>query len=83
METAARYSREEIQAKLDQLADEEEYGKVLRAKGILQDGDGNWFEFDYVPGEAEFRTGTADYTGRFCVIGTDLNEKALRELFGV
>ncbi|MBR6955273.1 MAG: GTP-binding protein [Clostridia bacterium] len=83
VETANRYSREEIQAKLDQLADEEEYGKVLRAKGILQDAAGSWFEFDFVPGEADFRDGTADYTGRFCVIGTDLNEKALRELFGV
>ncbi len=83
VETAGRYSREAIQAKLDKLSDEEEYGKVLRAKGILQDEAGNWFEFDFVPGEADFRSGTPDYTGRFCVIGTDLDEKALRELFGV
>ena len=83
VETANRYSREDVRAKLDRLSDEEEYGKVLRAKGILQDEAGEWFEFDFVPGEAEFRTGTADYTGRFCVIGTDIDEKALRELFGV
>ncbi len=83
VETAKRYSREEIRVMLDQLGDEEEYGKVLRAKGILQDADGKWFEFDYVPGECEFRDGSADYTGRFCVIGTDIDEKALRELFKV
>ena len=81
VETANRYSREEIKDMLDQLSDEEEYGKILRAKGILQDNDGNWFEFDFVPGECEFRNGHADYTGRFCVIGTDIDEKALRELF--
>ena len=81
METANRYSREEIRGMLDKLSDEEEYGKILRAKGILQDADGSWFEFDFVPGECEFRDGHADYTGRFCVIGTDIDEKALRELF--
>ena len=83
VETANRYSRNDIKAKLDQLADEEEYGKVLRAKGILQDADGKWFEFDYVPGETDFRDGSADYTGRFCVIGADLDEIALRSLFGL
>ena len=81
VETANRYSREEIRGMLDQLADEEEYGKILRAKGILQDENGSWFEFDFVPGECDFRDGHADYTGRFCVIGTDIDEKALRELF--
>ena len=81
METANRYSREEIKGMLDALGDEEEYGKILRAKGILQDAEGKWFEFDFVPGECDFRDGTADYTGRFCVIGTDIDEKALRELF--
>ena len=81
VETANRYSREEIRAMLDQLSDEEEYGKILRAKGILQNADGQWFEFDFVPGECEFRDGHPDYTGRFCVIGTDINEKSLRELF--
>ena len=83
VETANRYSREDVQAMLDQLSDEEEYGKVLRAKGILQTEDGGWFEFDYVPGECDFRDGHPDYTGRFCVIGTDLAEHALRELFKV
>ena len=83
VETVNRYSREDVQAMLDQLSDEEEYGKVLRAKGILQTEDGGWFEFDYVPGECDFRDGHPDYTGRFCVIGTDLAEHALRELFKV
>ena len=81
VETANRYSREEIKGMLDALGDEEEYGKILRAKGILQDAEGKWFEFDFVPGECDFRDCTADYTGRFCVIGTDIDEKALRELF--
>ena len=65
----------------EKLSDEEEYGRVLRAKGILQDAAGNWFQFDYVPGEINLRDGSADYTGRLCVIGADLNEKALTELF--
>ncbi len=81
VETASRYSREEISAMLEQLGDEEEYGRVLRAKGILQDKDGQWFQFDYVPGETEMRDSGADYTGRLCVIGAHLDEKALRELF--
>ncbi len=83
VETAQRYTREEIKKILDQLGDEEEYGRILRAKGILQDEEGKWFQFDYVPGECDFRDSGADYTGRFCVIGTQIDEKALRELFHV
>ena len=81
VETANRYEEDEIRAMLDKLSDEEEYGQILRAKGVLQNHEGKWFQFDYVPGEAEFRPGTADYTGRFCVIGAHIDEKALRELF--
>ena len=81
LETAQRYEQEEIRSLLQQLADEEEYGKVLRAKGILQNAAGAWFQFDYVPGEIDLRDGSADYTGRLCVIGADLNEKAIMELF--
>ena len=69
VETARRYEQDEVKAMLDQLSDEEEYGQVLRAKGILQNAAGEWFQFDYVPGESQFRPGTADYTGRLCVIG--------------
>ena len=81
LETAQRYEQDEIRAILAKLSDEEEYGKVLRAKGILQNAAGSWFQFDYVPGEIDLRDGSADYTGRLCVIGADLNEKALTELF--
>ena len=81
LETAQRYEQDEIRSILEKLSDEEEYGKVLRAKGILQNAAGSWFQFDYVPGEIDMRDGSADYTGRLCVIGADLNEKALTELF--
>ncbi len=81
LETAQRYEKEEIRSILGKLSDEEEYGRILRAKGILQNAAGEWFQFDYVPGEIDLRDGSADYTGRLCVIGADLNEKALTELF--
>lgn len=80
-ETARRYEQTEIQAMLDQLSQEEKYGHVLRAKGVLQAPGGEWFQFDYVPGESQFRPGTADYTGRLCIIGAHIHEAALRELF--
>ena len=81
LETAQRYEQDEIRAILAKLSDEEEYGRILRAKGILQNAAGEWFQFDYVPGEIDLRDGSADYTGRLCVIGADLNEKALMEQF--
>ena len=81
VETAKRYEQEDIRSKLEALSDEEEYGRVLRAKGILQNAAGSWFQFDYVPGEIDMRDSAADYTGRFCVIGANLDEKALKELF--
>ncbi len=83
VETAQRFEREDIRNKLEALSDEEEYGRVLRAKGILQDAEGKWFQFDFVPGEIDFRDSAPDYTGRFCVIGAHLDEKALKELFNV
>ena len=81
VETAQRYEKDDVRAMLEQLSDEEEYGRILRAKGILQSADGSWYQFDYVPGEIVFRDGSADYTGRFCVIGADVNQPALRALF--
>ncbi len=81
VETARRYEQHEVKAMLNALSDEEEYGQVLRAKGILQNAAGEWFQFDYVPGEMQFRAGTADYTGRLCVIGAHLEEAAIRALF--
>ncbi len=80
-ETAKRYEQSDIAGMLAKISDEEEYGQVLRAKGILQDASGAWFQFDYVPGEPQFRPGSADYTGRICVIGAHIDEKALKELF--
>ena len=81
VETAQRYEKDEIRQLLGQLSDEEEYGRILRAKGIVQTPAGEWFQFDYVPGEVDLRDGSADYTGRLVVIGADLNEKAITELF--
>ena len=63
--------------------DSGEYGSLLRAKGIVNGGDGAWIEFDYVPGEHEVRAGRPDYTGRLCVIGAELKEEKLSQLFGL
>ncbi len=79
-ETARRYTAEEIENALHALEKEEEYGAVLRAKGIVAGEDG-WIHFDYVPGEADVRKGSAGVTGRLCVIGCQLNEDALKNLF--
>ncbi len=79
-ETARRYAKEEIVEALNALADEEKYGVVLRAKGIVA-GEGNFIHFDYVPGEPDVREGIAAVTGRLCVIGCGLNEKNLKTLF--
>ncbi|MCI8415892.1 MAG: cobalamin biosynthesis protein CobW [Lachnospiraceae bacterium] len=81
-ETVHKYSREEMAEILKKL-DEGGYGNVLRAKGIVAAVDGSWMEFDHVPEESEIRAGSPDYTGRLCVIGADLNEEALRELFHI
>ena len=69
-----------MKAALTALADEEKYGTVLRAKGIVA-GEEHWWHFDYVPGEADVRSGGAIVTGRLCVIGCRLNEEALKQLF--
>ncbi|MDO4287243.1 MAG: GTP-binding protein [Eubacteriales bacterium] len=81
METAHKFTEEDLRARLDQLGDTELYGMVLRAKGIVPAQDGTWLHFDLVPGEIELRHGSADYTGRLCVIGSGINEAALAELF--
>ncbi len=83
METARKYSAEELNAVLDALHDEEKYGIVLRAKGFVDGKDGNWIYFDYVPEEKNIRGGEPAVTGRFCVIGSALKEDALKELFNI
>ena len=81
-ETPKAFSQADIQKILTAL-DSGEYGKILRAKGIVNGTGGAWVEFDYVPQEHEVRTGRPDYTGRLCVIGAELNEEKLAELFGL
>ena len=83
IETPRKFSETELRAILDALQDEAKYGIVLRAKGIVDASDGEWIYFDYVPGETDIRRGGAAVTGRFCVIGSKLNEQALKELFKV
>ena len=81
METPKKFTEEGIHAILTAL-DSGEYGKVLRAKGIVN-GESGWIEFDYVPEEHEVRAGHPDYTGRLCVIGAELREDKLKTLFGL
>ena len=66
---------------LNKLANTEEYGMILRAKGMVPSTDGTWIYFDLTPGEFELREGTPDYTGRLCVIGSKIKEDALEVLF--
>ena len=83
METPRKFSEAELREKLGCLADEEKYGEVLRAKGIVSASDGDWIYFDYVPGETDIRRGAPAVTGRFCVIGARIKEDALKELFSI
>ena len=83
VETPKKFEEAAIRAALTQLDDEDEYGMILRAKGILPLTDGKWLHFDYVPGEYDIRYGSADYTGRLCVIGTKIDTDALKALFGI
>ena len=83
-ETAKKFADADMEQILKTLADNaEEYGIILRAKGIVPNTDGEWIHFDLTPGEYEIRKGAADYTGKLCVIGSNLNEVKLAELFGV
>lgn len=80
-ETVHRYSRETLEGILEKLSSTQEYGNVLRAKGMVSDPEGTWLYFDMVPGEVQIRQGAPDYTGRICVIGAELKEDDLAELF--
>ena len=82
-ETAHKYTEDELDFILKALTETEAYGTILRAKGIIQMEDGSWKQFDMVPEEFEIRAGQADYTGRLCVIGTDLKEDELMKLFHI
>ena len=82
-ETVKKYTKESLEKILEALGNTEDYGTVLRAKGMLPAEDGTWLHFDMVPEETEIRTGSADFTGRLCVIGSRLKEDKLAELFGI
>ena len=83
VETAHKFTEEELKDIVSKLASDKSFGEVLRAKGIVASDEGEWFHFDLVPEETELRRGAADYTGRICVIGSNLNEAAIKELFHV
>ncbi len=80
-DTALEYTEEQIKNILSRFDDSEEYGIVLRAKGIVRSYDGKWLHFDYIPGEADVRFGVADITGRLCVIGSKLDCDKIEKLF--
>ena len=82
VETAKKFEKTTIEAALKGL-DSGDYGMILRAKGILPCVDGTWIHFDYVPEEHDIRTGSADVTGKLCVIGSKLDENGIQQLFGV
>ena len=82
-ETVRRYTVEEVTAILEGFAESEEYGMILRSKGILQAEDGTWIYFDYVPGEPDVRLGAPAVSGRICVIGAQLNREKIAEAFHI
>ena len=82
-ETPHIFERETIENALKAFVDTQDYGTILRSKGMVQSTDGTWIYFDLVDGEYELRTGDPDYTGRLVVIGTDIDEHKLEELFGI
>lgn len=83
VETAYKFTEDELKDIINKLSTGSAYGEVLRAKGIVASTDGEWFHFDLVPEETELRRGAADFTGRICVIGSKLDEGAIKELFHV
>ena len=82
-ETTKQFSKDELVSMLSQFNNEEKFGVILRAKGIVPEKDGNWLHFDYVPGTPDVREGAADITGRICVIGAGIKDGEIRKLFGL
>ena len=82
-ESTKTFTQADLESILPCLEDEKQYGRILRAKGIVPASDGRWIHFDYIPGEADVRFGSAGVIGRLCVIGSELHEDALAVLFGV
>ena len=83
VETPKKYSKGDLDTILKTLSETKEYGIILRAKGIIPSTDGTWINFDLVPGEYEVREGKPDYTGKLCVIGTNIDKKKIEELFNI
>ena len=82
-ETPKKFTRQELEEMLKKLAEDESFGVILRAKGMVDSPDGQWIYFDMVPEEYEIRTGAPQVTGKLCVIGSKMDEGKLAELFGV
>lgn len=82
-ETVRKYAKTELESMLSKLDDEKSYGTILRAKGIVESDDGSWLHFDYIPGEVDIRSGAASTIGRICVIGADITQNKLAELFNL
>ena len=82
-ETTKKFTMEEIKSILDTFSESDEYGMILRAKGIVECKCGKWIHFDYVPGEPDVRTGAAGVIGRLCVIGAGIDKEKIKELFGI
>ena len=83
VETPKKFTQEKITKALEALEDKDEYGFILRAKGIVEGENGEWIHFDYVPGEPDVRTGSAEITGRLCIIGADIDREKLLKLFEI
>ncbi len=83
IETPKKFTKEKIEKALEALEDKDEYGFILRAKGIVEAEDGQWIHFDYVPGEPDVRTGAAGVTGRLCVIGSEIDRDKILKLFEI
>ena len=82
-ETTKKFTMEEIKSILESFSESDEYGMILRAKGIVECQCGKWIHFDYVPGEPDVRTGAAGVIGRLCVIGAGIDKEKIKELFGI
>ena len=83
VETTKKFTAEEINSILESFSESDDYGMILRAKGIVEGKDGQWIHFDYIPGEADVRFGSAGIIGRLCVIGAGIDKEKIKELFGI
>ena len=82
-ETTKKFTEDDIKALLEAFSESDDYGMILRAKGIVEGREGKWIHFDYIPGEADVRYGSAGIIGRLCVIGAGIDKEKIKELFGI